>query len=199
MLKILRRKNFVLLTYHAKLIVQHPNWNPKTSRWKYIVQILKSCLHEEMIRKTGVNLNFDKTAIIVMNPITLFQFVFVNNEKIKKKIGIHVLNRNHLWSHSVKTLKHFRNINIQMKNLNLVMWTIIHVETMTQGIVRFQKIDILPYRTCRCRSPSISRNQRGNLRSRYLYRNWQFSSTRTPSRSMYTEFYNQRRNSRSPN
>ena len=54
------------------------------------------------------------------------------------------------------------------------------------------------YRSSRLRSPSVSRRSPENSRSRYCYCDRQFNSNRTPSRSRYTDFYNQRRNFRSP-
>ena len=52
---------------------------------KVMIQILKLCLHKQTIQKTKVYLNFGSTVAIVMNPTTLFQTVFENNSKMRKK------------------------------------------------------------------------------------------------------------------
>ena len=61
-----------------------------------MIQILKSCLHIQLIRIIGVHLNFGNTVIIVSNPTTLVQIVFANNTKVKKENRKLNLDRNHL-------------------------------------------------------------------------------------------------------
>ena len=50
-----------------------------------MIQILKSCLQKKMVRILGVNLNFEKTVFIIINPITLNQIVLANNAKMTTK------------------------------------------------------------------------------------------------------------------
>ena len=55
-----------------------------------------------------------------------------------------------------------------------------------------------PYRPSRSKSPSYSGRLPVKFRPRHRYRDREFFSNRTPSRSRYPEFYNQRRNSKPP-
>ena len=85
---------------------------------KIRIQILKSCLHEQLIRIMRVTLIFGNTVIFVINPRTLFQFNFSNNVKKMKESRILILDRNHQRNLWFNTLKHTRIKFIQMHNLH---------------------------------------------------------------------------------
>ena len=62
-------------------------WNLTLCLLNPMIQILKSCLHKQLIQIPKANLNFRNTAIFVINPTTLSQDVFENNEKMEKENG----------------------------------------------------------------------------------------------------------------
>ena len=65
--------------------------------------MLKSCLHQQLIRKIGVDLIIGTTVNIVENPTTLFQSVFANNAKMRKENGFLILDQNNVRNASINT------------------------------------------------------------------------------------------------
>ena len=103
----------------------------------------KSCLHKYLIETSKVNLNFWKTVLFVINQICLFQVVFVNTAKMKKKNGILILDWNPLRKLLIIIVKHTRINFIDVNNLHPTLLTNTYSLFKIHEIVQLQEIDIL--------------------------------------------------------
>ena len=83
-----------------------------------MLQILRSCLHKQLMRIIGVNLILGNTVSIMIDPITLFQIVFANHAKMRKENGNIILDQNQQRKPSINTLTHTRIKFFQVDNLH---------------------------------------------------------------------------------
>ena len=87
-----------------------------------MIHILKSCVHEQLIRIKRVKLSFGNTVTIVINKVAPFWTAFGKTEKMgKEKDVLKIIDQNCLWNQLVNFLKRPRIQFIQMNKLYLVL------------------------------------------------------------------------------
>ena len=110
--------------FHAiDLPLDFNNVTSNLASWKLsaetMIKILNCLfLHKHLIRIIGVNINFLKAVIFVINPIILFQNASANNAIIKKENEFSSFDQHYLWNHLIFILKHTKIILTQMNNLH---------------------------------------------------------------------------------